>query len=487
LIQQMLTESLLLSALGGIAGFLLTVCGTGLLLALASARIPRAFEIGLDWRVFCFLGVVSFGVGVVFGLAPAVSVSHVDVQPMIKRDYESGSSGNRRYRWRVGNLRDSLVVAEIAMAFVLLTGAGLLLQTFLRLQATPSGLITDRVLTLHMGVALRNYAERGSYNRYLQRLEERLNTVPGVRAVGFIQFLPLQNWGWTGGFSIIGHLPAEQEPRAELRYISPGYFRAFGIPIRKGRMFSNRDTSESPPVILINEALAKRYFNNEDPIGKRTDRGTIIGIVGDVRQASLDRSAAPEIYYPFAQNTAARSDEGVSLIVNTLGPPEAMTNAVRIAIHQVNPTQAIFDVRPMEKVVSDSLAGLDLYLWLVGVFAAIAVVLASAGIYGVMSYAVATRIREFAIRLALGADKRTLLKLVLGHGGRLIVGGLILGSAGTFALQHILRRFVVSVPALNLVMLFQLSVLFAVVAIAACAGPAAKATRLDPNANLRSE
>jgi ABC-type antimicrobial peptide transport system permease subunit len=212
-----------------------------------------------------------------------------------------------------------------------------------------------------------------------------------------------------------------------------------------------------------------------------------VGVVGDVRQSGLDRPVAPEIYYPFAQNAAAAPDVGISLIVNTIGPPEAVAGPVRRAIHAVNPNQAIFDMRTMEKVISESHSDLNLYLWLVGLFAAIALALAIAGIYGVMSYAVAARVREFGIRLALGANKSILLKLVLGHAGRLIASGLILGSAGAFTLEHVLMGFVRGVPRLDSVVLCEASALFASVAILACFGPAIKASKVDPNVNLRCE
>src|SRR5581483_7334706 len=195
---------------------------------------------------------------VLFGLAPALSVSQAEVQMGLNDAQRNRSVGYGSSRWSGRRLRDSLVIAEVTMAFILLVGAGLLSKAFLRLQSTPAGLVTDKVLTLHMSVALRDYGARASYDRYLRQLEERITQLLGVRAVGFIQFLPLQSWGWTGGFSILEHpvKAARQEPRAELRYVSPGYFRVFGIPLRRGRFFNNRDTSDSQPVILINEALA---------------------------------------------------------------------------------------------------------------------------------------------------------------------------------------------------------------------------------------
>jgi putative ABC transport system permease protein len=489
LLRQLLTESILVSTIGGGAGLLLALSSSRLLLNLASAHIPRAWEIGLDWRVFCFLGVVSVGAGVFFGLAPALSVSQVEVQTGLRDRQGSRTVGYASSRWSGRHLRDSLVIAEIMMAFILLTGAGLLSKAFLRLQRTPTGLVTDKVLTLHMSVVLRDYSPRGSYDRYLRQLEEGITRIHGVRAVGFIQYLPLQNWGWTGGFSIIGHQrqAAQQEARAELRYVSSGYFQAFGIPLRKGRLFNNRDTSESQSVVLVNEALARRYFLNENPIGQRTDRGTIIGVVGDVRQSGLDHPATPEIYYPFAQNWSATSDAGVSLAVSTFGQPEAAAKEVRDAIRKVNPHQALFDVKTMDQIIAESIFDLNLYRWLIGLFAGLALMLAIAGIYGVISYAVAARTQDFGIRLALGADRGRVFRLVLREGSVLVASGLLLGAAGAFALTRTLKSFVPSVTSVDPIVWVLVSLLLALVAIMACSAPARRAARVDPNVALRYE
>ncbi|MGA8029017.1 MAG: FtsX-like permease family protein [Bryobacteraceae bacterium] len=423
------------------------------------------------------------------GFLPALAASRLDAQRGLKDAGGSGAKGYGSSGWSGRRLRDSLVIAEIAMAFVLLTGAGLLLRAFLHLQSTPTGFTPDNVLTLHMTVSQRERETSGAYSRYLRQLEERLDQIPGVQAAGFIQFLPLQNWGWTGGFSITGRSPqaAGQEPRAELRYVSLGYFTALGVSIRRGRGFTAHDTSDSQPVILINEALALRYFPGRDPIGQRTDRGTIIGVLGDIRQSGLDRQAAPEIYYSFAQNTAAASDAGVSLVVRARMRPEALIPAVRAAIHQVNPKQAIFDIKSMGQVIAESIADVNLYLWLIGLFAGLAVLLAIAGIYGVVSYTVTGRTQEFAIRLALGADRREIWNLVLRHGSMLVAFGLMAGVAGTVALARTLKSLVSSVSSPDPATLASFGVLLAAVALAACAVPARRATRIDPNAALKYE
>ncbi len=484
LVQQLLTESLLLSGAGGIAALFLAVAGNRLLLDLAASRIPRAWEISLDWRVFFFLLAVSLGTGILFGLLPAVAAASADVQQGLKdsggnRAAGHGSSGRR--------LRNFLVVAEIAMAFMLLGSAGILLRGFLRLQSTPAGFQANNVLTLHLTISLKDYQAPGSYGRYLETLEDSLRQIPGVRATGFIQYLPLENWGWTSGFAVAGRATQSREQQAELRYVSPGYFHALGIPLRRGRFFTDRDTSDSPGVILINEALAHRFFPNEDPIGKRTDRGVIVGVVGDVHQSSLERPAAPEIYYAFEQNTAATSDAGVSLIVSTLRPPELLANAVRAAIHRSNPNQVIFNIKTMNRVIADSFADVNLYLWLIGIFAGIAVLLALGGIYGVVSNVVAARTREFGIRLALGARGGQLLRLVLRDGALLIGFGLVFGGAGSLALGRLLKSFLASVPQTDPVTLAAAATLLAAVALISCWIPARRALEVDPNIVLKYE
>jgi putative ABC transport system permease protein len=474
LIRQFLTESLLLALGGGLLGLVIALWGVDLILKLAAAQIPRSSEIAVDWRVFVWLLAVSVATGIGFGLAPAIAAARTDVQKGLKESGGHGSSGRGRFR-------DGLVVAEVALAFVLLTGAGLLLRAFLHLQNTPTGLVSENVLTLHLSAA-------GDARHYYQ-IEERVRRIPGVRAAGFIQYLPLQNAGWDAYFSVEGRPPEirSRQPMAELRYVTPGYFRAFGIPLRKGRSLTDYDNSEAMRVVLINEALARQYFPNEDPVGKRTNRGTIVGVVGDVRQFGLDRPAAPEIYYPIAQNYSQRSEYGMSLVVSGQVAPEALVSAIRAAIHEVNPNQAVFDIKTMQRVIADSLSNLNLYLWLIGLFAGLALLLAVAGVYGVISYAVTSRTHEFGIRVALGADTGRVLRLVLGHGAWLVGLGLALGVGGALALTRLLRTLLFGVTPTDPATFTAMAALLAVVAMLACLAPAYRATKVDPAIALRHE
>jgi predicted permease len=468
LIRQFLTESLLLALTGGLIGLGLGKWGSGRLLDLGGAQIPRAWEIGFDWRVFAFLAAVCLVTGVGFGMAPAFGAARADVQQGLKPG-ERGSAGR-------GRLRDGLVVAEIALAFVLLAGAGLLLRTFLNLQSTPTGFRAENVLTLHLVVAGADES---------RALENRVAQVPGVRSVGFVSLLPLQSSDWYGRFSLTGR---DGEGSAEFRYVTPGYFRTMGIPIRRGRAFTERDGADAPKVLLVNEALARKYFPNEDPVGLiLTGRGTIVGVVGDVRQSSLDRPAVPEIYYPVAQNFAQIRSLGSTMLVSGHVPPTSLVSAVRRAIREVNPNQAAFRVRTMEGVIEESLATQRLYLWLLGLFAALGTLLAAAGIYGVIAYLVTLRMQEFGIRMALGADAGRVLRLVMGRGGVLVALGLAIGLGGAAALTRFLKTVLFEVSATDPATFTAMAVLLSAVALAACLIPARRAARVDPAVALKSE
>jgi len=484
LLRQLLTESVLLSLVGGLGGLVVAAASLRLILRLAAATIPRAQEIGLDWRVFLFLFASSAGAGILFGLLPALVAARVDVQSALKQAEGGRSVGTSQDgRW----LRDGLVVAEIGLSFVLLVSAGLVLRTFLRLESTPAGFVPENVLTMHLSITLSDYSVRGVYGRYAQELEDRIRRIPGVRAAGLISYLPLQNWGWNATFNIKGEAPQANPPQTELRYVSPGYFEAMHIPLRRGRLFTDHDTPATPTVIVVNEALARRYFPNQDAVGRETDRGIIAGIIGDVRTSRLDLPATPEIYYCFAQNTAATTDAGVSVVVSTQSRPELMANAVRDAIHQVNPRQAIFRVRTMEQVMAESLADMNLYLWLIGIFAMLAVVLATSGVYGVISYVVAVRTQEFGVRLALGAGSAQILRLVLGHGAGLVACGVIAGAAGTLGAVRLLASLLHGAATLDPLTLSAVAVLLASVGLAACMAPARRAMRVDPVIALKYE
>jgi putative ABC transport system permease protein len=475
LIRQFLTESMLLSLGGGALGLLLVQWGTPLLLTVADSRLPRADDIGVDWRVFAFLLLTSVASGIVFGLVPALAAARTDVQAALKGSTVVGGSNH------FVRVRDALVTAEIALAFVLVIGAGLLVREFERLRNTESGMNPSNVLTLHLAP---NVSAADCY-----AIVSQVEALPGVRAAAFAQMLPLQSWGWTATIAIAGRpapSPAER-PVVELRYITPRYFEALGIPIRSGRPFTNADTAAAPRVIIVNEALARRYFGDTNPVGQQTDRGTVVGVAADVRQTGLDRAALPDVYYPIAQNVSQIRDLGMTLIVATRVPPASVAAAVRESIGRSHPGLAVFGIRTMDEVVSDSLSDSTFYTWLVGSFAALALILACAGIYGVMSFVVAARTREFGIRLALGAEGAGLRRLVLSHAAILVAIGLAVGLGGVAVFSRFLESLIVGAGRVQLVPVAAAGTLLAAVALLACLVPARRAASVDPIDALRHD
>ena len=480
LIRQFLTESVILALTGGAAGLLFATWGTGLLVELAAKQIPRSWEIGLDWRVFAFLVIVCIVTGIGFGLAPALAASGSDVQTSMKESGGRGSAGRNH-----GRLRDALVVAEIALAFVLLIGAGLMIRALYSLQRTNTGLVAENVLTLTMTLPESRYGTADASARHYREIEESISQIPGVTSVAFINLLPIQNWGRNGNMSVDGRPPDQSgnDPLVELRVVTPSYFRTMGIPILKGREFNPQDQKGSTDVALINQTAARNYFPNEDPLGRKTNRGIIVGVVADVRQEGLDQPPAAELYQALAQHPQI----AMSLAVRSQLPPDAVTGAVREAIRHVDPLQAVFNVKSMNRVIADSLQQWNLYSWLLGLFAGLALVLAMAGIYGVISYAVTARTQEFGIRLALGADGRRLIGLVLGHGSILIAIGLIVGVGGAIALTRLLKSLLAGVSPFDPATFAAAGLLLAAIAFLGCLVPARRAMRVDPMIALRAE
>jgi len=438
--------------------------------------------VGLDWRVFLFLLAACVFTGVLFGLAPALIAMRADAQSVLQQSGGRSTMGVGPRR-----LRDGLVVAEVALAFVLAVGATLLVRELVRLRNTDAGMVTANVVTFHLGHRVTPRTDVGQF----YEIAERVTRLPGVRAAGFTQMLPLQNWGWTSNSTDLrprGRPAPESLPfPVSMRYVTPGYFDALGIPIREGRAFTATDTRDAPPVILINEALARRHFANDDPVGLETNRGTIVGIVRDVRQVNLDRSADPELYFPIAQNWSQVSELGMSLVVRAENRPDTLVEPVRSVVRQVNPSLAIFDVKTMDRVIADSLSDFTLYLSLMAAFAALALLLASTGTYGVISYVATSRMREFAIRVAMGADEARMTRLILGQGARLTAIGLGCGLFVALAATPVLQNLPVTVRPPDVTLLGSVAALIGVVGIGACVAPAFRASHVDPTFVLRNE
>jgi putative ABC transport system permease protein len=411
----------------------------------AAPYLPRVHEVGLDWRVFAFMLGVCVAVGTAVGAAPAIIAARRDPRGPLQDGGGPGTMGPAQRR-----LRNGLVIAEVALACVLGVGASVLLRELVRLPA-----------------------------------------LPGVRAAGFAQMLPLQSWGWTSNsidFRVRGRPARRDEFAIELRYVTPGYFAALGIPIRRGRGFTNADAPGALPVIIVNDALARRAFPGEDPVGLLTTRGTIVGVIADVRQAHLDTPAAPEVYYPVAQNYSQVSELGMTLVVRASDRPEPLVDAVRSAIREVDPTQAVFGIKTMEGVVAESLSGFTLSLSILSAFAGLAIVLALSGTYGVISYLASARAREFAIRVALGAGRARVIRSVLGQALRLTALGLAIGLVAALAAAvPLVEMAPIAVRRPDLVTLAPVALVIAIVAAAAALIPARRAARVDPMAVLRAD
>jgi predicted permease len=473
----------LLALFGGAAGVLLAYAGARVLLRLAGSSIPFGSDVGFDPAVFAFLLIVAVGTGVVFGLVPAIQSTKVDLQADLKEGGGNGSAGRGRQRFR--NL---LVIGETAVALVLLVSAGLLMRAFIKLQNTDTGMVTRNVLTMHLSVP-QSYDTTVS-TRFYQPVLQSIKAIPGVRDAGLITLLPLQQTYSNGTVSIVGRPPDKpgNEPFAESRTVSPGYFAALGIKVHEGRDFTDQDRVRTAPVAIINHAFASKYFPNTDPVGRRiqvTDSITapIVGVVADVRESRLDRSSLPTVYWSFLQ----RLQNDMALVISTTVPPISITSEVRAAIHSVDANQPVYEVKTMDDVVAGAASSTRFSFWLLGTFAAIALALAAVGIYGVMSYVVTQRTREIGIRMALGAKQRAVTQLIVRHGMSLAIAGLIVGVIVALALTRVLASLLYGASATDPATFAGVVLLLGIVALVASYVPARRAAAVNPVITLRSE
>jgi len=487
--RQLLTESLLLAFISGVVGIALSVWLTRLLIAISPANSPRFNEIGLDARVFFFTFVVAILTGIFFGLAPVFQSSHTDLNETLKESGRLGTQGGGRNR--IGSL---LMVSEIAFSFVLLVGAGLLIKSFIHLKDVSPGFNSERVVVSRVAPPPGKYPPGESRSQIFDQIVEHARSIPGVQSAGAVLSLPL------GGdtFNVGRDLLKEGDPNtpenghdAMYLVVTPGYFSTLQIPLKTGREFSSTDAgTNAPKVIILNETMARQLWPNDNPIGKRVRlrsdekfQREVVGIVGDTRQ-SMDKEPPSQMYVPFSQDANWGS---LSLVVRTVGEPTAVSGVLRNEMKAVDKSIAVFNLRSMDDVVALSMAPRRIPMLLLTAFAGVAMVLAMLGIYGVTAYYVTQRTREIGIRIALGAQVRDVLRLILRRGLFLSLGGVLLGVAGAFALTRYLSSLLFGVKPFDGLTLIGVCLILVAVCLLACYLPARRATKVDPLEALRYE
>ena len=490
IVRQLLTESLLLALLGSALGLGFAWLGIKALIAISPGDLVNLQTVGLNLTVLLWTLGVSLLTGIIFGMAPAFHISRLNLNDSLKEGGKSESaqaSGSRR-------LRSALVVSEIALAVVLLASAGLLIRSFVRLQQVDRGFDTENILTMVIRLPAAKYPEDPHIITFFNQALERVRHLPNVRSVGMVNFLPLYGGlGSSTGFKIEGRPepPPGQGPGTDVRVADAGYFQSMGIPLLRGRNFSDAEQREPRRVILINEALARKHFPGEDPIGRRLDvamfenptPAEIIGVVGNVRYDSLIDESPPAVYFPLPD----LAYPFMSLVIRTEGDPAALAPSVQREIRAVDPNQPVSDVRTMAQVMSEWVSRSRFNTLLLGLFAALATLLSAVGIFGVMNYSVALRTREIGLRLAVGAQPRQVLVLILKQGLLLTIFGIVLGLVAAFALTRLLSGLLFGVGAFDATTFSTISLLLVVVSLLACYLPARRAMRIDPLQALRYE
>jgi len=488
LTRQLLTESVLIALLGGAAGVVLAVLGVDLLVAMKPANLPRLETIGVDSRALFFALVVSVLTGVVFGLAPVWQATRVNVSDALKEGGR-GEAGAAKRR-----LRSALVVIEMALALLLLTGAGLLINSFWRLRNVQPGFNTDNLLTMRIELPEARYRQIPTQTQYRRALLDEVNSLPGAQAA-LVSELPMSGDWLTHDFLVEGQqLSVGQEPDVQTRSVERDYFRVMRIPLLSGRDFTPQDNENAPIVGIINQSLALRFFKEENPLGKRVRwaRGdpknwiTIVGVAGDIKHFGLDELEEPALYTPYPQSGVAWK-RWMNLVVRSEGDPAALAQAVKSRVWRIDGQIPVTKARTMIEVMGASVEARRFNMLLLGVFAAVAMALAAVGIYGVMSFAVTQRTREIGLRIALGARPRDVIRMVVGRGMLLTSIGAASGLALSLALTRLMSGMLFGVGAKDPLTFASVSLLLAGVALLACYIPARRAAKVDPMVALRCE
>jgi len=485
IVRQLITESLLLAVVGSVLGLLLAWWGTAALLKLDTESIPRRAEIGIDGSVLLFTAAVAFITSLLFGLVPAMQSASLDLTTTLKEG--TGSRGSA-----AGRFRQILVVSEVALAMVLLVGGGLLVRSFTRLLNVSPGFDPENVLTFRVQLPDAKYPKKENNQSFFRELLARITALPGVDSAGATQSLPLTNDASNLQFRLDGQ-PQDSGVKptsAQYNVVSPDYFRTMNVPLLRGRVFTASDTNDSQPVLIINQAMARLFWPNTDPIGQRlivSDRQPgareIVGIIGDIHQMALDKPTNPEMYVSLFQKGAGSA----SVVVRSKTSPLSLTSAITEQIHLLDKDLPVQGVLSMEELVGVSVGSRRFSTYLFTLFSLLALILATVGIYGVMSYTVAQGTREIGIRMAIGARPMDVMKLVLGAGMRQVLLGAGIGIAGALLLTRFLASLLYGVTAYDPVTFAAVLIMLAGVALAACYIPARRAMRVDPMIALRYE
>lgn len=489
-VRQLLTESLLISFTGGALGLAMAFGGVKALVGLLPAGFPRANDIHVSWPVLAFTFAVSLITGILFGLAPAMQASRTDPREGLQKGGRTSTAGRHQNR-----LRHALVVSEISLACVLLIGAGLMLQSFLNLVRLDPGFRQEHVLTASLSLPYVEYNKPDLTARFFDQLATNLNALPGVESAGAGSDLPWTGYDEnSGGFTLEGKKPPPHEDfHARYHMATPGYFSALGIPLVSGRFFTESDKKDAPKVLIINRAMANLYWPNENVIGKRmsfedtpqkdSDWTTIVGVVGDIKDQPNSASAEPAFWWPELQVP----ERDMSVAIRARSNPGPLANTLRNEVHRLDPALAVADVQLMDKIVDASVSAPRFAFALVGLFAGLAIVLAAIGTYGVIAYTVGQRTQEFGLRLALGAQRNDLSKMVLRQSARLAVPGAVLGVLLALILGRLLRSLIYNVSPADPVILSSVALLVLFIALFASYLPARRAAQADPMASLRAE
>ena len=493
IVRQFLTESVILSLAGAGLGFLLGWSALDPLLKISASSLPQGAVVGLDGWVLAFTAGVAILTGLLFGIVPALRTAKLDLRETLNENSRGSTAGPGHHR-----LGNTLVSLEIALALLLLVGAGLLLRSFSRLQAVSPGFQADHLFVADVPVSQASYAKPEQRFEFYDRLVDRARTLPGVLAAGAATFLPVSGGGSVIHFNVAGRPPksASDFTAAGYRAVTPGYFETLGVRLLQGRLFTSADRENAPPVCIINASMAKVYFPDINPLGQHMQLGAtpvkeipmmeIVGVVGDV-SPGLGTDPQAEMYLPFRQADGLLPVFQLSIVMRTSGDPLLQTSALRSVLSQIDPDQPLVKVRTMEENMATTVAQPRFRAWLIGIFAMLALVLSAVGVYGVMSYTVTQRTNEIGIRVTMGAQPRDVFHAIVGEAMRLAVLGVGVGLAAAFALTRLLRSFLFGISAYDPVTFIGVSVLLTAVAIAASYFPARRATLVDPLVALRYE